>query len=149
MSSKAISGKGVVFQRWDITSSPGDWVNIAEVSDISGPSKSRETIEVTNFDSADGYKEFIAGFRDPGTVSLSMNFTHDSYDLMNQDFENDARQNYRIVLPNTERSTLEFEGLVTELPLAVPIGDKVTCDVTIQVSGKVTFTEGDSSVPSI
>jgi len=39
---------------------------------------------------------------------------------------------------------LEFEGLVTELPLTVPAEDKITIDVTIQISGAVTVNSGSA-----
>ena len=56
-------------------------------------------------------------------------------------------QNYEIVLPDAENTTLEFEGLVTELPLTVPADDKVTADVTIQITGEVTLNSGSGPSP--
>ena len=64
---------------------------------------------------------------------------------MNTDFESDDLQNYEIVLPDDEDTSLEFEGLVTELPLTIPMDNKITADVTIQVSGRVTMNSGASS----
>ena len=71
MASNATAGVGTLFRRWSGTA----WVNIAEVNSITGPSMSRETIDVTSLDSTGGYREFIASFKDPGTISLNMNFT--------------------------------------------------------------------------
>jgi len=143
MSSNAVSGVGTLFRRWDTTTSA--WVNIAEINDITGPGKTRATIDVTSLDSTGGYREFIAGFRDAGTVVLKMNFTRATYDIMNNDFESDVIQNYEIVLPDAENTTFEFEGLVTELPLTIPAGDKITADATIKISGQVTINSGASS----
>lgn len=136
MSSNAISGVGTKFQRWSSESSPADWESLAEINSITGPGMSRETIDVTSLDSTGGYREFIASIRNAGTVSFSMNFTRDSYELMKDDFESDTRQNYRIVLPDADETYLEFEGLVMELPLSITIDDKITCDISIQVSSK-------------
>lgn len=141
MASDAISGVGTLFRRWD----GSNWDNIAEINSITGPGMSRDTIDVTSLDSTAGYREFITGFRNPGTVTLSMNFTRSTYDTMKTDFESDTAQNYEIVLPDDENTTLEFEGLVTELPLTIPPDDKVTADVTIQVSGQVTVNSGSGS----
>ena len=105
---------------------------------------SRDTIEVTSFDSVDGYKEFIGGLRDAGSFTLTMNFLRASYELMKDDFESDTKQNYKIVVPDTDQTTLEFEGLVTELPLNFDVADKVTMDVGIQISGKVDLYDGSS-----
>jgi len=139
--SDAIAGVGTLFRRW----SGSAWVNIAEVNSITGPNKTRETIDVTSLDSVGGYREFIASFRDGGTVQLTMNFTRATYDLMNDDFEDDTAQSYEIVLPDAENTTLEFNGLVTEVPLTISTDDKVTADVTIKVTGQPTVNSGSGS----
>jgi len=139
--SNAISGVGTKFRRWDGT----NWVDIAEINSITGPNKTRDTIDVTSLDSTGGYREFIGGFRDGGTVTLPMNFTRDTYDTMNTDFEDDTLQNYEIFLPDVEGTSFEFEALVTELGLGIPADDKVTADVTLKVSGKVTINSGSGS----
>jgi predicted secreted protein len=139
--SNAFSGVGTLFRRWSGTA----WVNIAEVNSISGPSMTRETIDVTSLDSTGGYREFIAGFRDAGTLQLTMNFTRSTYDTMKDDFEDDSAQNYEIVLPDDENTTLEFAGLVTECPIEIPTDDKVTSTVTIKITGQVTVNSGSGS----
>lgn len=141
MTQNATAGLGTKFYRW----ANSQWNAVAAITAISGPSKSRTTIDVTTLDTEEGYMEFIGGLRDPGTVTLSMNFTNAGYALLNTDFESNERGNYQIVLPDDEETTLEFEALVTELPLAVEINDKITADVTFKVSGKVTLTNGASS----
>ena len=144
MASNAIAGVGTVFLRWD-DSAGGSWDQIAEVNSISGPSMTRDFIDVTSLDSTGGYREFIAGFRDGGTVSLTMNFTRATYDLMKTDFEDDTAQYYEIVLPDADQTSFEFEGLVTELPLEVPTDDKVTANVTIKIVGQVTVNSGSGA----
>jgi predicted secreted protein len=141
MASKATSGVGTKFQRW----SGSKWESLAEVNSINGPTKTRAFIDVTSLDSIGGYKEFITGFRDAGTIACKMNFTRYSYDLMNTDFESATAQNYQIILPDTENTGLEFEGLVTELPLTIPTDDKITADVTIKITGPVLIHSGGST----
>jgi len=139
--SGAKAGVGTEFRRW----SGSAWVAISEINSISGPNMSRDTIDVTSLDSTGGYREFIGGFRDGGTVQLAMNFLRATLDTMKTDFESDTLQNYEIVLPDTETTTLEFTGLVTELPLEVPPDDKITMTVSIKVSGQVTLNSGSGS----
>ena len=141
MASNAIAGVGTLFRRW----SGSAWVNIAEVNSIQGPNKSRETIDVTSLDSTGGYREFIASFRDGGTVQLTMNFTRSTYELMNNDFESDTAQSYEIVLPDDDNTSLEFVGLVTEVPLSITTDDKVTANVTIKVTGQPVINSGSGS----
>lgn len=146
MSSNAKAGVGTIFRRWNpLKAGTNKWENIAEINSITGPGMSRDTIDVTSLNSTGGYREFITGFRKAGTVALKMNFTRHTYELMKDDFESDTLQNYEIVLPDSENTTLEFSGLVTELPLTIPADDKMTTDVTIQVSGQVVINSGASS----
>lgn len=147
-SSQAVSGLGTRVLRWNSEGSAG-WEDIAEVSNASGPGMTRDFIEVTSFQSAGGYREFIAGFRDGGTVSLTMNFVSSSYMLMKNDFEEDSPQYYQIVLPDTNNTSLVFPGLVTELPLEIPTDDKITANVTIKIVGYVEVSKGmESSDPT-
>ena len=141
MSSQAVAGKGTLFRRWDGT----DWVDLNEVVTITGPGMSRNVIDVTSLSSTGGYTEFITGFRDGGTVTLAMIFRRDNYNTMKTDFESDTLRNYEILLPDDESTSLEFEGLVTELPLTIPPDDKVTMDVSIKISGEVTCNSGSGS----
>lgn len=141
--SKAIAGVGAVFSRWDEVQA--DWEDIAEITSISGPTMTREFIDVTSLDSTDGYKEFITGFRDAGTVTLAMNFRRDMYNLMKEDFEDDLAKNYEIILPDEDQTSFEFAGLVTELPLEITATDKVTLNVTIKLTGKVVVNDGSGS----
>jgi predicted secreted protein len=142
--SNAIAGVGTIFRRWNGSS----WDNISEVNSITGPGMKRDTIDVTSLDSTGGYKEFIAGFRDAGTVALNMNFTRSTYDQMKGDFESNDLVNYEIVLPDDDVTSLEFAGLVTECPLSIPAGDKVSADVTIQISGPVVVNSGSNTTLS-
>ena len=141
--SNAVSGIGASFRRWDSTG--GTWEKIAEVLNIGGPTMSRDTIETTSLDNTDGYKTFIGALRDGGDISFGMIFARDTYEQMKDDFESDDLQNYEIVLPDDDNTTLEFEGLITELPLDVPIDDKITCDISIKISGKVELDSGSGS----
>ena len=141
MASNATSGVGTKFNRW----SGSAWVALAEVNSINGPTMTRDFIDVTSLDSTGGYREFITGFRDAGTISLTMNFTRSTYELMKADFESPTAQNYQIVLSDVENTGFDFEGLVTEIPLTIPTDDKITVDVTIKLTGEVLLSSGGSS----
>lgn len=137
--SNAIAGVGTQFKRGDGASTEV-FTAIAEVNSINGPGMSREQIDVTNLDSTGGYREFIGGFRDGGQVSLNMNFTLAGYNAMKDDFESDDAITYQIVLPDVGGTTIEFEAFVTDLPLNIQPDDKITCDVTLKVTGQVNIT---------
>lgn len=138
MASQAVSGVGTIFHKWNGSA----WVTISEITSIKGPGMKRDTIEVTSMDSLGGYKEFIAGFRDSGTISLSMNFTRDGYDALKFDFESNELSYYEIVLPDADITSFEFSGLVTEVPLTIGAKDAITMDVSIQISGPIIVNDG-------
>lgn len=131
MASNAFAGVGTTLQMGTET--------IAEINSITGPNMTRNQIDVTNLDSISGYREFITGFRDGGELTLSMNFTRDSYDDFLVAFQDDAPKEFIITLPDTGATTFTFSGLVTRLGMAIPLDDKVTSDVTIKISGPVTM----------
>jgi len=131
----AVAGLGTTLSKW-VSSA---WVLVADINSISGPSPTKETIETTTLDTTGGYKTFIGALKDPGTISLSMNFVRATYDIMKTDFEASAEVLYKIALPDAANTILEFSGIVTEIPLEIPIDDKITLDVTIKISGAVTL----------
>lgn len=131
----AVAGVGTVFQR--LNPNTAVWDDIAEINSIEGPNEDRDTIDVTSLDTEGGYDEYITGFMEGGTLVLNMNFNRSGYEVMKQDFEIDLVRDYRIVLPDDEDTTLEFEGLVTEIPITMEADNQLTADVTIQVTGEV------------
>lgn len=134
MPSAAFAGVGTLFQR-ENSAGGGTYSTVAEVNSISGPSMSREIIDVTSLSSTGGYREFITGFRDGGEVTLELNFTITQFNLFKTDFERNASWNYRIVMSDTGATTLNFAGFVTSIPPNIMPDDKVTLTVTIKVTG--------------
>ncbi|MFP4019436.1 MAG: phage tail tube protein [Bacteroidales bacterium] len=148
MSSNAISGVGAKFYRWDTSSSVGEWKEQAEVNSITFDGFSRDTIDVTDLKTAstnNGYRSKIAGLRDAGTFSFNMNYTRDQYEKMLNDFETDSNQIYLVVLPDEDETYLEFEGLITDLPLDIPLEDRINSDITVAIDGNVDIGSGGQS----
>jgi len=131
---KATKGIGTTFWRWTNSSA---WIQIANViSEMGGPEKSRDAIEVTTFDSDDNYKEFLGGMKESGDFTVKMHFDRTNYDLIDTDFESDTPGNYKIVFPDTATTTVEFEALCTKLGFAIDMGAVIENDVTFKITGK-------------
>ncbi|MEV4936347.1 phage tail tube protein [Streptomyces zaomyceticus] len=126
------------------TTGSGSFAVIANVTDISGPSRSREAIEVTAHDSPNKYREFIKGLKDGGEVEITLNYdpTATSHAALDGDFEEDDLRDYQVViLPNTaDEHTWEFAGLITDMGDEYPTEDKMERSVTFKISGKPTLT---------
>jgi hypothetical protein len=130
---------------------PGEeYTKVGKVKDINGPSASRDTIDVTNHDSPDGYEEFLASLANGGEVTFPVEWdpedaSHDQttgvYSLM----EETVTRNWRLIFPIESTVTpgqyhgFQFKALVTGLsgPHG-PVKGSVTLDVTLKVSGKPT-----------
>ena len=122
------------------TTGAGAFATIASVSDISGPERSREEIEVTAHDSPDQYKEYVKGLKEAGEVTITLNYdpgqsTHKDLDA---DFEETAPRDYQlVVLPgDVDQLTVQFSGIITGLSEAYPVDDKMEMEVTIRITGK-------------
>lgn len=126
------------------TAVPATFESIANVTDISGPSRSREAIEVTAHDSPNKYREFIKGLKDGGEVEITLNYdpasaTHASLDA---DFEEDDLRKYQIILlpDEPDEHTWAFSALITDLGDEYPIDGQMERTATFKISGKPTLT---------
>ena len=135
-------GFGTQFRR-ATTLSPGNvFETIANVTNVGGPARTRETIDVTSHDSPDQWMEFIGGLKDGGEISLDINYdpaevTHD----LDEDFDDATARNYQVViLPDTEDEyTWSITGIMTGLEDEFPYDDNMARTMTIKVTGKPTL----------
>lgn len=120
-------------------------VAIANVTDMSGPSYSAETIDMTAHDSASyPYREFSASFIDAGEMSFDINFDPDGVTHKNVDggllyaMENQVEEDWEIAFP--DGTEVAFEGPVIGFEIKAPMDDKLSASVKIKISGKPTWT---------
>jgi predicted secreted protein len=124
-----------------------DGADIAELTNISGPTQSVETIDVTSHDSADAYREFIAALLSGGDISLEGNFISGDTTgqiAMHTDFQARTVKNWIIKFPEWITSSHEYPqlsgaGLVTAFEFTFPSDNKIGFTATIKVSGKPTL----------
>ncbi len=114
-----------------------EWLRLAGVSNVNGPSATRDTADATSFDNTDGYRDFITTLRDGGTLTFDLLFNKTQYAQMLADFEDNDVQTYMIFFAQAQAGAILFDGLVTDVPLNVPFDDKVTVSVTIKVTGEI------------
>lgn len=134
---------GTQFQRGDGATPTEAFVTIANVTNIGGPERERETIDMTAHDSPDGWREFVGGLKDGGEISLDLNYdpTESTHDL-DDDFDDRLPRNYRlIILPETaDEHTWGIAGVMTKCGDEFPHDDKMARSVTVKVTGKPTLT---------
>lgn len=131
MTTAAKSGFGTTLQ-WN-----GELV--AERVSITGPSQSMDTIEVSNHDSPDGFKEYLAGMRDGGEITIEGNWIpHSDSDqvVMNTDFQAGTSREVIITLPTSMATTWTATCFITNLEPSYPYDDKIGFSATLKVTGK-------------
>ena len=139
MSTNAAIGHNSTFQRSGDGTSGGVFEAVAEVTSITPPSLARETVDVTDFASAERWREFIGALKDGGEVTLEVNFDPDSSDTTNwlADLNADTAGYYKIVFPDA--TEWGFAALMTGFEAGVPLEDKMTASVTYKLTGKPAF----------
>ena len=74
--SNARLGYGTILKR-RIATSPLTYQELAEIHHITGPTLKRDVPDVTHMKSPDGYKEFLAGLKEGGDVTIEGNWVPD------------------------------------------------------------------------
>jgi predicted secreted protein len=124
---------------FSLETSPGSgtYQAIAEIDDLTPPNEKADVLDATNFDSPDGYKEFIAGMVDPGDCKFAMNFLPGSASETLILAARASRQAYgaKIIFPAGQVWT--FSILILEYSPAAPADKKMTCQVSGKVSGSI------------
>ncbi|MET9516385.1 phage tail tube protein [Streptomyces sp. NPDC002994] len=133
-----MDGFGVQLKRGD-GAGPEVFTAIADVTNLSGPGLSRETIDVTSHGSPDGWMEFLGGLKDGGEVSVDINYRPAFHDDLVDDFEDNAPRNYQVVFPDEASTTWGIKAILTGFEPEMPYDDKAAASLTLKVSGKPTI----------
>ena len=114
---------------------------VGGLKSISGIEISADTSDVTCLSSEGGYKEFLAGFKDGGEVSVDgfMDGADDGqeelYDLMQSGEVVDCS----IVFPTKIGKTWSFKAMMTKFSTGAQLSDAISFSASLKVSGKPTL----------
>jgi hypothetical protein len=151
-------GVQVSFTPWTdaLGTSPGTTIAIGEITDVSGPSMSKEAVEATHTDSpsnyvpgwtgaptADlaqtGWLEFIDGMIDAGELSLDVNLDPDVIPMVIF-----AKGELLVEFPLPQGlstpATFTCDAVCTAYDETVPVKSKMSAKITFKLSGRPTFT---------
>ena len=124
----------------------GGWQNLAEIVDISGPDFTKDEIEVPSLDAEGGFKRYISGLKDAGSITLELNFTKATFKKFFDVFKLDGPAGikwFSFVLNDStteaDKSTFWFQASVTQIPLRASSGDRVTATATLRLTGEPKF----------
>ena len=134
----AIHGYGITLS-YDDGGSP---VSITDITEITPPEVTKETIETTHHGSSGGAREFISGLVDGGEMSVTVNYdpgdTSHSYLRTAANSANSGTPD-SFTLTYSDSSTDEFSGYVTGMSVEAPMDDKVSATFTIKITGTSSY----------
>lgn len=139
----AISGFGTLLKIGD-GGGTEVFTTIAEVKDISGPSFSADTVELTTHSSSGAWKEKLPTLLDAGEITLDINFiptnaTQSQSTGLLRDFKNRTKRNFQLVWPDVGGTTWAFSAYVTGFEPSAPVDDLLGASVTLTITGAPTL----------
>ena len=105
----------------------------AEITDVSGPGMSRDSIDITHQGTSDAMRFTPADLFDGGECSFDIHFNPDTAPPIDQ-----APETVTITWP--AGATWVFSGFMTNYEPSAPLNDKMTGSVTVKVDGDITQT---------
>ena len=114
---------------------------IGEMNDIGGIKLKAESIDVTNHQSPNGFKEFIAGLKDGGEFPIQGNFVAgDAGQLaLAASFESGATESFIVTFP--DGTEWAFSAVVTGIEIGkADMKGQISFGATLKISGKPVMT---------
>lgn len=141
----AVKSLGTTLTKTKSGSETGN-LTIADLTSIGRIGIESDEIDVTTLDSSGGFKEFIAGFKDAGEVSISgIIKSEDAMEAMLDLADSQNIEKWTITTPNG--STWAFDGFVKMFEEGEATVDGVrNFNGTIRISGKPIYTAVEPSL---
>jgi predicted secreted protein len=112
---------------------------IAELLDVNIGGVDINMIDVTSHDS-DGWKEYLGGLKDGGTVDLSGNYL--IADAGQVKLREDGGEEVAVVVTFSDNSTCSFDAIIGGYSLTNPLDDKIGFSCPLKVTGPLVFAAG-------
>ncbi|SAK69492.1 Phage major tail protein 2 [Caballeronia pedi] len=138
-SSSAVPSQKTVLH-YRAASSTVDWMQVANLTDVSGFNGSASMADVTRLDS-DG-KEKRPGLQDWGQVAIALhiNFKEPSHKALLEAKRAGAPLDFKLTL--SDKSTIEFTAFVKDFPVAAKVDQYVSGTVNLEITGDIVVTPG-------
>jgi hypothetical protein len=125
--------------------------SVANITSISGPNMTRDSVDISTLTSASITKEFVPGLIDPGEITLEINYNETDAALLtgttvgiNNHYPIYIAMNFpdatATAASGTVGSSFEGMGFITSLGHALDTGSKISQSCTIKLTGALTYT---------
>ena len=133
--SQAAAGYGA---RFGIKGSGLTYDYVAEVTSLTPPGWTRDTIDVTHLESPDKTKEYIGSLIDAGEATITINYKPAASDVLLTAFTAE-KDDFRVLFPSGTVA-LDFTGIVTAYEIGDLVADdKMSATFTVKATGKPAF----------
>jgi len=115
---------------------------VGNITDLSHTGARTDEIDKSTCDSSNGFKEYLFGLMDPGTLTLTVNYDGSAAGVANSLYTNwEAKTSEVWTITFSDTSTFACSGTIIELGEALTFDGKVTQNITIKLTGDPTFTD--------
>jgi len=134
----AFLGKGTVLK---IDTGGGSYATVGKITELSAPSQSADSVEITHMGSTSEFREFMAGLRDAGEVSatIQLDFGDTEVGQVETSYQNGTTDSYQIAFSDSVPTTWQFSAFVTSLEVQTPIDDVATYNMAFKITGKPNY----------
>jgi len=140
--SNAVSAYGTLLKIGD-GGGPEVFTTLGEVKGIEGPTMETEVIDVTTHSSAaaGAFREKLATLIDAGEVTFDLNLVpgDTQHDALRADQLGRTPRNFELWFPSSVSADIEFEAVVTNMPLSFPVDGPIESSVTLTITQAPTF----------
>ena len=114
---------------------------VSDMTNISGPGCSADTLDTTTHDTTNNFRTFIKGLIDAGELGVDVYYDYDKNGYtVSVMLATTTLQSVTLVMPTTpSKTTFYCNGHVTGYEPATPIDDLIGMSITIKISGKPTI----------
>ena len=125
---------------WD-SAGGASYTAIGQVKDIAGPGIARGTVDVTDHDSTDGFREFLGGLVDGGEVTFVIGYDNANAQhaalITNLASTTCTKATFQLTLTVCSGTAVwTWGGFVIGFNPAAPVEGENTAEVGVKVSGK-------------
>lgn len=123
---------------WSMHDGATTYVAVAEVTSIDVLDVSVDSYDVSSHDSAGQWREFVAGMKDAGELTMEINYDPSVHGAIWSALG--SERNHRITLTDSGAAVVSFAAIVSGISAQAPYDDKLSASVSLKVTGAVTIT---------
>ncbi len=111
---------------------------VGELTDVSIGGTDVNMIDVTTHGSAGGYREFIGGLKDSGTLEMTGKFVKG--DAGQVELRDNPGVASAVVVTFSDGTTAAFDSIIGPYTVSNPLDDAMEFNASVKITGAITYT---------